>query len=283
MADSNSEPHTIERLVERARAWSVTIERTRETDSSVIGFGHREALPVVLKIVKTENDEWQSGAIVRAFDGRGVVRVLESAAGALLLERILPGRTLDGLTIDGRDDEAIDIVAGVIGQMGATTAPPGCQTVEQSGDGFARYLAGDDRTISRDLVEKAQRRFADLARSQQDVRLLHGDLHHYNVLYDANRGWLAIDPKGVAGEVEYELGAFFRNPIERPDLVVDRSVVERRLDRFARALGGRRERTIGWVFAQAVLSAIWTIEDGFDPADAQLALDLAAVSHEIDR
>lgn len=57
-----------------------------------------------------------------------------------------------------------------------------------------------------------------LAASQDETTLLHGDLHHYNVLSDVRRGWLAIDPKGVIGEVEYEAGAIFRNPNEMPDL-----------------------------------------------------------------
>ena len=42
--------------------------------------------------------------------------------------------------------------------------------------------------------------------------LLHGDLQHYNVLLDKDRGWVAIDPKGVVGELEYEVGALLRNP-----------------------------------------------------------------------
>jgi streptomycin 6-kinase len=278
MPDSIGAAGAFGRLAERARAWSVTLDDTRETETAVIGAGHRDGIPVVLKIVKTGNDEWRSGAILRAFDGRGTVRIFECVDGALLLERIAPGDSLERLTIDGRDDEAVDIVADVIRRMGSTEPPPGCATVEQWGEAFSRYLASGDRRIPRRLVEEGQRQFAVLSASQRSVRLLHGDLHHDNVLADAGRGWLAIDPKGVVGEVEYELGAFFRNPIARPDLVIEPAIVERRLDRFARALDVDRDRTLAWVFAQAVLSAIWTIEDGFDVSDARLALDLAAVT-----
>jgi len=90
MPDSIGAAGAFERLADRARAWSIAIDDTRETESSLIGFGRRADVPVVLKIVKTGNDEWDSGAIVRAFDGRGVVRALECADGALLLERITP-------------------------------------------------------------------------------------------------------------------------------------------------------------------------------------------------
>jgi streptomycin 6-kinase len=46
-------------------------------------------------------------------------------------------------------------------------------------------------------------------------------LHHYNVLFDIESAvWVAIDPKGVVGELEYEVGAIIRNPVENPGLYV---------------------------------------------------------------
>jgi streptomycin 6-kinase len=104
--------------------------------------------------------------------------------------------------------------------------------------------------------------------------LLHGDLHHYNVLSDRARGWCAIDPKGVVGELEFELGAALRNPIDRPDLFAKLDVVERRLDQFGLALGIDVSRARGWCFSQAVLSAIWSLEGGH-AAEADAALQLA--------
>jgi hypothetical protein len=40
---------------------------------------------------------------------------------------------------------------------------------------------------------------------------LHNDFHHFNILLSAP-GWLVIDPKGVAGHAEYEVGSFLINP-----------------------------------------------------------------------
>jgi streptomycin 6-kinase len=115
----------------------------------------------------------------------------------------------------------------------------------------------------------------DLSGSQRSTRLLHGDLQHYNVLFDTDRGWLAIDPKGVVGELEYEIGAMLRNPDERPDLFLSPSVIERRVKQFTNRLNLNYERTIGWAFAQAVLSAIWGIEDGFSVDATNSSLRLA--------
>jgi streptomycin 6-kinase len=108
------------------------------------------------------------------------------------------------------------------------------------------------------------------------VRLLHGDLQHYNVLSDGARGWIAIDPKGVAGELEYELGAALRNPHERPELYSNTSAVERRIACFAQHLPVDAGRVLAWAYAQAVLSAIWTVEDDGVVRPDDPALMLAA-------
>ena len=50
------------------------------------------------------------------------------------------------------------------------------------------------------LVEIAERFFAEMLSSCETAVLLHGDLHHLNIL-SAGDGWIAIDPKGVVGEL----------------------------------------------------------------------------------
>jgi streptomycin 6-kinase len=264
------------RMTHWAVEWDVVIDRTFETESSLIGIGDRRGDGVVLKIVKERGDEWESGKVLRAFNGSGVVRVHEAADGALLLERLNPGTSLLSLVLEDRDDSATAIVADVIRRMNLPAAPHDCPTVMRWGDAFERYRQrGDDHRIPHDLVEDARRRFTRLASTSRRQGLLHGDLHHHNIVFDAKRGWLAIDPKGVAGEVEYEIGALLRNPIERPDLFVSPDTIRRRTDQLVAALGIDRVRTIEWAFAQAVLSAIWSVEDGFDVSPESPVIRLA--------
>jgi len=266
-----------DRVVFCARAWRVAIERTVATETSLIVHGKRAGTPVVLKVVKEEGDEWRCGEIAAKFGGRGVVQVYEHTDGAALFEKLDPGEPLAALTLAGRDDEATDILATMLGRMAPGDPPEGSATVEQWGEGFMRYLASGDERIPHTLLEPAHRIFRDLSLTQRNPALLHGDLHHYNVLSDRARGWCAIDVKGVVGELEYELGAALRNPIDRPDLFASLDVVERRLDHFGLGLGIDTSRARGWCFAQAVLSAILSIEDGGGEAERDAALALARV------
>ena len=279
------ESELLDRLLEYAHKWGVNVDDTFETESSVIAFGRRgsgsfESRPVVLKVVKREGDEWRSGEILQAFDANGVARVYEQAPGAVLLERLKPGNSLVEMALGGRDEEATDILASVIREMSLSATKTSASqvtrvTVSDWAKAFERYTATGNNQVPKQLVESAHHLYSSLCASQREPRLLHGDLQHYNVLFDSERGWLAIDPKGVVGEVEYEIGAILRNPIERPQLFTDRVTIQRRIKRFAEKLNLDFERVLAWGFAEAVLSAIWDIEDGFSVDAMNPALQLA--------
>ena len=250
------------RLQERLTAWHVAVDRVIETKGAVLAFGQRDRLPVVLKVVKQCGDEWRAGEIVHAFDGRGVVRAYEYVEGAMLLERLSPARALASVVLSGDDDAATRIIAQTIRTMSPRACPEAVPTLTDWGRSFERYLATGDRHVPRDLVTTAGEMYQALCDSQGPQRLLHGDLHHYNILFDADRGWLAVDPKGVIGEIEYELGAMLRNPYEAPAVFTDAAIIERRVESLAAELDVDMTRVLSWAFAQAVLAAIWAVEDG---------------------
>ena len=273
-----------DRVQHHALAWRVEVEDVFETETSAIAFVSRAGQALVLKVVKRPCDEWHSGEVLAAFEGNGLVRAHEHAPGAVLLERLSPGNSLVEMALNGRDEEATTILAEVMQQMAARASsisklelPNACATVHDWGKAFARYLVTGDGQVPKGLVEAGQEVYLDLCASQREPRLLHGDLQHYNVLFDSDQGWLAIDPKGVAGEIEYEIGAVMRNPYERLELFLARSTIERRLIQFTDRLAVDYERTLRWTFAQAVLSAIWGVEDGFEVDASNPGLRLAEV------
>src|ERR1044071_2800848 len=112
-----------DQLRAKAAEWNVTIEETRETATSLVGFGVRDGHTVVLKLIKGVHDELHSGEVLRAFAGDGAVRVYESEIGAVLVERLEPGEQLVNLVRRGADDQATGIWAQVVEKLASHAAP----------------------------------------------------------------------------------------------------------------------------------------------------------------
>ena len=97
--------------------------------------------------------EWHAADILEAFDGNGVVRVLDRFDGAVLLERLQPGKSLVGMAVDGDDDRATGILAGVIGRMSPRAPASLPSTVQAWGRAFEGRAACGDSRIPKPLLE----------------------------------------------------------------------------------------------------------------------------------
>lgn len=201
---------------------------------------------------------------LRFYGGRGAVQLLEADFewGALVMERLKPGVML---TAVADDEQATAIAAGVMRQLWRP-AP-----AEHSFPTVARWAAGlkelrqqfDGGTgpFAVTLVEMAEGLFADLLASMDAPVVLHGDLHHYNILTAERQPWMVIDPKGVVGEAAYEVGALLRNPFDLLEKPNPGRILARRVEQLAEELELDRARVVGWGMAQAVLSAWWSFGD----------------------
>ena len=244
--------------------WGLTRDGAEiETRAARLFFVRRGGEPAILKILGGNSDEANAPRVLRHFAGRGAIRILKEDRGAVLLERAVPGRPLSTLVAEGRDDEATGVIADIITSLHHGKVPTGWPTVETWADGFSRQRArGVHRRLSQRLLDRGEGVYRDLAASQGKRFLLHGDLHHDNILRDDKRGWLAIDPKGVVGETAYETAASIRNPMDFYPFQVDPGFMARRVSIFAERLSLDRQRILGWYVGQSVLSVCWLIEDG---------------------
>jgi streptomycin 6-kinase len=201
---------------------------------------------------------------LRIFDGRGAVQLLEVDLdrGAMLLERCEPGTPL---TTVQDDIEATSIAADVLGQLWRPMPPdhpfPLVSDWVRGLERLRHHFGGGAGPMPSALVERAEALFAELIPSQAEPALLHGDLHHFNVLAARRQPWLVIDPKGVVGEPAYDTGALLHNPAELLDTPHPVKVLERRIDQLAEQLSLDRSRVRGWGISQAVLAAYWGWED----------------------
>lgn len=123
---------------------------------------------------------------------------------------------------------------------------------------------------------KCQSIAADLLDTQTDIRPLHGDLHHDNVLLSP-RGPRAIDAKGVLGERAYELANALRNPKGARDTLRDPVTLKARLHLWSMALDTPQKRLLGWGCAKAALSIAWDTDEalGVHPDGDLLSLFLS--------
>jgi streptomycin 6-kinase len=222
-------------------------------------------MDVVLKAGVPNPELLTEIAALRHYDGHGIVRLLDAdpEQGVMLVERLRPGIPLVTLA---DDKQATSIAAQVMKQLWRPVPPDHLfPTVHKWAAGMKRlreHFGGGTGPLPVRLVETAESLFAELLASMDTPVLLHGDLHHWNILSAEREPWLALDPKGVVGEPAYEVGALLRNPL--PQLLnwpQPGRILARRVDQLSEELGIDRQRLIGWGVAQAVLSAWWSIED----------------------
>ena len=261
---------TLPRLqTELVQRWSLRdIQPVPDLSYNYLVFGtNAEKKPVVLKIGVPHPELEAEIQALQIFDGSGAVQLLDAdpSLGALLLERITPGDDLRAIENDG---EATRIAARVMKELWRTNSNnPIFSTAADWCQGFQRYLnkPAENNPLPLHLVLQASKLADDLLTSPHDQYLLHGDMHHMNILKTEADTWIAIDPKGVIGEPAFEVGAFLLNPvpdlIHWPDL---KEIQKQRLIILEEELIIDRERLTGWSFVRAVLSAIWSHEDGED-------------------
>ncbi len=256
-------------LRECAERWSLTVQAPYPNLSyNYVALAEgRDGKPLALKLGVPNPELTSEISALRHYDGQAAVRLLRSDAerGILLMERLQPGRMLSSLK---DDDSATLASASVIRGLWRPMPSGGLKqfrTVESWTKGLNRLretFGGGCGPFPPHLVDRAEQLFDELLASSDAPILLHGDLHHYNILDAGSDKWLAIDPKGVIGEPCYEAGALMRNPYpqvtEWPNV---RQALNRRADILAAELGFDRGRVIDWSMAQAVLAAWWTYED----------------------
>ena len=254
--------------------WSLETEAEPfETHSSWLAFVRHGGRPALLKVFKPNSDERRSADILRHWGDRAA-EVFESDAEALVIERATPGTLLTELVHD--DDRATNIWCDTVAALHVKPAPEGWPDLFRCGRSFSKPYP-EHTVLTRDLFERGKKAFFELCESQGPRRfLLHRDLHHANMIRDARRGWLVIDPKGNVGELEFEAASFLHNPTRE---FCEAGHIERRVHIVATRLGLSAERLLRWCFAHGVLSALWAVEDDVFDANggvqaAHAALDV---------
>ncbi len=222
--------------------------------------GFQDDQPIILKLGMDIDGFKREAHALMALSGFGVVDVLSEHSGLLLQRGAVPGVSLKSYFPE-KEDEAINILVNIIKRLHKAPIP-----YKHKFPHVKDWLVVLDSNlnIQTEYLQKARQLGDELLQTSSKEILLHGDLHHDNMLQNGN-DWLVIDPKGVIGEPAYEVAAFIRNPI--PELLAYEnapSIIHNRIIRFAELLDYPERRIINWCFVQAVLAWAWALEDGCD-------------------
>ncbi|WP_242208636.1 MULTISPECIES: aminoglycoside phosphotransferase family protein [unclassified Pseudomonas] len=229
--------------------------------------------PAMLKVA-LDVDEKYGNRLMTWWDGNGAAQVLAHHEDGLLMDRAMGSRSLMHMAMNGEDDEASRILCSALARLHAPRETPPPPLVEL-GPWFAslRIAAAQHGGLYALCLQTAETLLAD----PREVVVLHGDMHHDNVLDFQSRGWLAIDPKRVRGERGFD----YANLICNPDLptATDPQRFRRQLAVIVEAAGLERRRLLQWVLAFACLSAAWFLEDdALEQASGQLKVAQIAAS-----
>lgn len=191
-----------------------------------------------------------------AWRGQGAVLMFErdDARFAMLLERA-ESRSLADLD----DPETAIALAGALARRLAVPAPAHLPRMRDQAAEFEAELIKDAESLAdplpRHIVDTAVDTVRELGRDQPDT-MIHGDLHGRNVLSAEREPWLAIDPKGCAGDLAHDAASFLITGAESLLGVDDLSgALVRRVAIFADAAQIDRERTLRWLQARVVSGA----------------------------
>lgn len=225
----------------------------------------------MLKLATSET-EVRGGKLMSWWAGDGAPRVLARDGPALLLERLPVGRSLADMARFGDDDEATRILCAVADRIHAVRLrppPTGLYRMKAWFKALAPMAAqhGGVLIAARDAAN-------DLLATPQEVTVLHGDLHHENVLDGAARGWLVIDPKGLLGERGYDYATMLMNPDKETALRPER--IARQVQVAAQAARLDPRRLSRWLLAHAGLSTAWCLAEGRDATAGRQIAELAA-------
>jgi streptomycin 6-kinase len=233
------------------------------TDDALLLPVRQGGVAAMLKLADPGGDEVGAGAFLAALGGRGAVRVLAQEGAVLVMERVTQaGPGLATMALDGRDDAATGVLCDAIGAMHRALQGVALPGLIPLSDRVAHVrddarLPGDLRAVMAWAEGFVAERVADRA----GWRALHGDMHHFNLLCDAKRGWLAIDPKGIAGSAIYDYALICLNPLPHGGLVHDPARMERVTGVVAERAGTTRAEVLGWVMFQGCLSLAWSLWD----------------------
>ncbi|MDQ8040078.1 MAG: aminoglycoside phosphotransferase family protein [Rickettsiella sp.] len=225
-----------------AKKWQLTIKDSFNNASVVIEVILDNGHSAILKCGVPSKEFMNEVAALQHFNGKGAVKLFdaEASAGVMLLEKLVPGTLLEEFSNETRNViNSVELIKKLHRPYEETGLFPTLADWFQGFQCLYQYFQGGTGPFPKSLIERTNAISQELLMSMGPTVLLHGDLHYANILLSDQQGWLAIDPKGVIGEREYEI------PFPSLKDKINEKHIKYQLDQFIEISGFDRSRVLG--------------------------------------
>jgi streptomycin 6-kinase len=260
-------------------SWNIeAAKQIADTPAGVVYAVTRgDGSPAVAKVLKKKvlEDSLRGADFIAWRAGVGCVELLERSDDILLMEHAGAETLRDVLFRDGDDDAATEIAADVLlryHQPSQQPPPSSLLTLPLYFESLFRKAEQDRTSGVESIYIDAAAMAQELIDRQRDVKPLHGDLHHENIMR-SGRGWIIIDPAGLIGDAALDVANMFSNPLDRFDLTRSEARIASMAAIFSKALQRDERVLLQYAFAYGCLSAAWHEEDSnAEERDNELAV-----------
>jgi streptomycin 6-kinase len=229
--------------------------------------------PAVLKVFSARGlkvGDTIGTKLLQLWGGDGAVRVIKETKDAMLME-LLVGPSLAEYSPRGQDGEA----ARVIGEVSMKLQRPPVDGFILLENHFGGALSTAEISNFPEPLQpsfaRAKTLFEWLVATTKRPRLMHGDLNYDNII-QSDRGWLAIDPKGIVADPCYEFGVVFRNPTSEPT----RIATSKRITNLAKLLASEtnldEKRILQFGFVHVAMSLAYHFAGNSSFSETDLAI-----------
>lgn len=257
--------HSLEaKTKEIAKKWGLILESPVNNLSYnyVINVKDKKKNEYILKMGLPGFDFQNEVRTVQHYDGNGCAKVIQSdlEIGAMLLEKLKPGKMLSAI----QDEEVViktfcEVWKSIRRPLPDTGEYPTISNWASAFSNYRKMFPTNDGPIPTERVKMAETYIEEIMQSSNDIQLLHGDLHHENILYSTERGWMAIDPKGVAGDSHFDLISFMINHLFSKSN--PKELLKLRVETLSEQLHLNHEKLLKAAIGMSTLYACWGVED----------------------
>lgn len=256
-------PDLLEKLVWK---WQLSDCRTEENLSvHYICYGHSPKYgDVVLKTGVPHLELYSGIDALLNYGGKHscMLYEIDRDQGAMLMERVLPGTRLkDEPDFEQRIKVGTELVEKLPVTINGEHEFPLFEHQMKKAFTRARHEGRAGKEFI-SMLTVAENLYEEIKLLNRQKVLLHGDLHHENILKDALGNWKIIDPQGRIGEQCLETGRFLLNEWGWFGGAGDLKHMTEGIDAFAKVLGESRRTIAISCFMDYAVSSCWSLEDG---------------------